>query len=84
MGFTVAVTESGTGMWDLGCEDSGTLGCGSRGCQDVGRRMWGCGNMGCKNVPINKQHLKFMLNLQFTIFGGQERERYYVMESTCS
>ena len=37
--------------------------------------------MGRKDVPINKHHLNFALNLQFTIFSGQEREMYNVMES---
>ena len=65
--------------WDLW-----TRGCGTRGSGDVGlgdARMWDAGTWdsgvwgrrnsgtsGRKDV-INKQHLNFALNLQFTIFG---------------
>ena len=57
------------------------MGRGDVGRGDVG--TWGCGTQGRRDadVPINKQHLKFALNLQFTFFGGKGRERYYVMES---
>ena len=51
-------------MLDLGCEDSGMP-----GRQDVGLGTRGRRDMGCKDM-INKQHLNFALNLQFTVFGG--------------
>ena len=54
----------GHGTWDAGTQGRWDVEVGDA-------RTWGRGNMGCKNVPINKQHLKFVLNLQFTIFGGQ-------------
>ena len=41
----MAVTKSGTGMWDLGRKDSGTLGHGTWECRDVGR-----GNVGARDV----------------------------------
>ena len=58
------------GTCDSGTWDSRTRGCGTRGCGDAGLRD--AGTSGRKDV-INKQHLNFALNLQFTIFGGQEK-----------
>ena len=43
-GTVPAVTKSGTGTWDLGREDSGTSGRGTRGRGDVG--TWGRGDVG--------------------------------------
>ena len=56
------------GLGDAGTWDSGTRGRGDAGTR--GRRN--SGTSGRKDV-INKQHLNFALNLQFTIFGGQEK-----------
>ena len=82
------MTKSGTGTWDLGREDSGTPGRGTRGRRDVGLGdagtwdmgrgdvgMWDARTSGREDMPINKQHLKFALNLQFTIFGRWTRKR---------
>ena len=49
---------------------------GTRGRGDLGTwdsRMPGRGTQGREGVPINKQHLNFALNFQFTIFGWQEK-----------
>ena len=51
----------------------GTRGLGDAGTWDAGTRgRRNSGTSGRKDV-INKQHLNFALNLQFTIFGGQEK-----------
>ena len=55
--------------------DSGMPGRGTRGREDVGTQgrlvTPGRGTQGLEDM-INKQHLDFALNLQFTIFSGQE------------
>ncbi len=59
-------------LGDAGAWESGTWDLGTRGRRDVGlgdagtRGRW---NVGREDV-INKQHLNFALNLQFTVFGG--------------
>ena len=58
------------GLRDAGLGDAGTRGRGTRGRGDVG--LGDAGTSGHKDV-INKQHLNYALNLQFTIFGGQEK-----------
>ena len=78
------MTESGTGTWDLGREDLGTPGCGTRGRREVGlgdTGTWDVGTLGCRTRGlgmrgcgglkdmINKQHLIFSLNLLSTNFG---------------
>ena len=90
-----AVTKSGTGTWDLGREDSGTSGRGTRGRGDVGtwgRGTWGRGDVGLGNAGdagtwdaglgdvINKQHLIFSLNLLITIFDALEKGINYAGE----
>ena len=68
------------GLGDAGTWDSGMPGRGTRGRGDMGRKdleTRGClgtpghGTQGLKDM-INKQHLNFARNLQFTIFGGQD------------
>ena len=72
------MTKSGTGSWELGREDlwtpgRGTQGCGTQGCRDGGLRDVGRRDSGTSEAQgCDKQHLKFALNLKFTIFGGQE------------
>ena len=73
------------GRGDVGLGDAGTRGRGTRGRGDVGlgdagRRTRGRGDMGLGDAGtsghmdvINKQHLNYALNLQFTIFSGQEK-----------
>ena len=62
----MAVTKSGTGTWDLRCEDSGTLGrvtrgCGTRGCRDVGHgdaRTWDAGTRDMGTRGLGMRHSK--------------------------
>ena len=64
------------------------MGLGTRRLGDAGRGTWKRGDVGRKDAGtrgsrnsgtsrrkdvISKQHLNFALNLQFTIFGGQEK-----------
>ena len=69
----------GRGTWkcrDTGAWDSGTAGRGTLRCGDIGNRTQGHRDAGLKDVGRDKQikeHLNFALNLQFTIFGGQEK-----------
>ena len=66
--------DSGTpGRGTPGRGDPGTPGRGTRGRGIRGRKDEG--TSGREDV-INKQHLNFTLNLQFTIIGG-----YYMVES---
>ena len=65
---TQGLGDAGTwdsGTWDVRTWDSGTPGHGTRGRRNSGRS-------GRKDV-INKQHLHFALNLQFTILRGHKK-----------
>ena len=83
--IVAAVTKSGMGTWDLGHEDSGTPGHGTRGCRTQGRRDVGTRGLGKRDLKtlglgdvgrtglkevINKQNLIFSLNLLRIIFGA--------------
>ena len=78
--YETAVTKSGTGTWDMRTQDAGTRDAGmwdagtwDAGTWDSGMPERGDSGTSERKDVINKEHMNFALNLQFTILGGQEK-----------
>ena len=89
----MAVTKSGTGTWDLGREDSGTSGRGTRGRGDVGtwgRGTWGSGDVGKRGRGTRERRgrrdLGRLSKSPFATYVARARPRDFVareIRSTC-
>ena len=69
------MTKSGTGTWELGREDSGTPGRGTRGRGDARTRGRGNVELGEAGTRIRDKQTtpEFCAEFSITIFGGQEK-----------